>query len=157
VTAVFAWPFPAHVVLDGMVQREIEDKVRTPLGRWLHDHVRPEEIVVSESAGYVGFYGNVKLYDYPGLTSKEAYAIMKGIGPKHNDIMAEVAAVRPSFVVFRFDEYEYLQNTFPHLAARYEEVARFSVRLGAASLQWGGVTYQNIDRKFIVLRRISAG
>jgi hypothetical protein len=153
---VFAWPFPAHLILDEVVQHEIEDKVRVPLGLWLHDHVRPGETVVSESAGYVGFYGKVKLYDYPGLTSKEAYQIMKEIGPKHNDIMAEVAMARPDFVVLRFDEYELLQELHPGLARRYEAVARFSARLGDKGMRWGGVAYQNPDRKFLVLRRLPA-
>jgi hypothetical protein len=154
--AVFAWPFPAHLILDEVVQHKIEDKVRAPLGLWLHDHVPPGETVVSESAGYIGFYGNVKLYDYPGLTSKEAYRIMKEIGPEHNDILAEVAIARPNFVVLRFDEYELLQQLHPAVARRYEEVARFSARVGDSGLQWGGVAYQNPDRKFVVLRRLPA-
>jgi hypothetical protein len=155
--AVFAWPFPAHLILDEVVQHQIEDTVRAPLGLWLHDNVQPGEIVVSESAGYVGFYGGVKLYDYPGLTSKEAYRIMKEIGPKHSDILTEIAVVRPSFVVLRFEEYERLQEMYPPLARDYEEAARFSVRLESNALRWGGVTYQNPDRKFLILRHLPPG
>ncbi|HZU99757.1 MAG TPA: hypothetical protein VFF73_23800, partial [Planctomycetota bacterium] len=46
-----------------------DDATRKPLGLFLARVVPPGEPVMSESAGYVGYYSNVLLWDYPGLTS----------------------------------------------------------------------------------------
>ena len=67
----FAAHVPATFVLEQRVQR-IEDRVRVPMATYLDKVVKPGERVVSESAGYVGYYSGVTLYDYPGLTSPGA-------------------------------------------------------------------------------------
>jgi hypothetical protein len=151
--ALFAWPYPAHVVIDSRIQHDIEDKVRWPLAWWLHDNVPPGQTVTSESAGYVGYYGRVKLYDYPGLTSTEAYEIMKRLGWRRNSMPELVNAARPNFVVWRPSELQAFQQTYPSLADEYREVARFSVDPSRSETAWGGVAYVNIDRDFVVVER----
>lgn len=152
--AAFAWSFPAHVVLDERIQHDIENKVRVPMGLWLRDNVPPGQTVTSESAGYVGYFGRVKLYDYPGLTSKEARAFMEELGEDRNSITQLINAARPNFIVMRPNELEVLRSEFPDAASAYAEARRFSVPPQESDLSWGGVTYVNIDRDFIVLRRV---
>jgi hypothetical protein len=148
----FAFHMPYTFELERRVQANIEDKVRTPLGLYLHRVVRPGEKVTSESAGYVGYYGRVLLYDYPGLTSKRALAIMERLGPARNNIFELIKAARPQWVVLRPSEYAALQQVMPDVAGRYVVARTFSVLAEKSSLSLGGVEEINIDRDFLVLR-----
>src|SRR5881398_695579 len=65
----FAVHMPFSFAVESRVQA-VENQVRTNVATYLKATVAPGESVTSESAGYVGFYSGVKLYDYPGLTSK---------------------------------------------------------------------------------------
>ncbi len=50
-------------------------------GEYLDKVVEPGERVVSESAGYVGYYSHVTLYDFPGLTSRGALRALETLEP----------------------------------------------------------------------------
>lgn len=151
--AVFALPLPSMIVLDSRIQHDIEDRVRVPMGKWLNVNVPPGESVTSESAGYVGYFGRVKLYDYPGLTSKETLAIMKRLGPERNSLFELVRAAGSDFVVLRPSERQAFQEQFGDVADDYKEVASFGVPFEQTKLEWGGVAMVNIDREFVVMRR----
>jgi hypothetical protein len=155
-TGLFAWPFPAMVHIDRVVQRDIENQVRVPLGLWLRDNVPAGGTVTSESAGYVGYYGrgDIKLYDYPGLTSKDAYRVMERLGSRRNNIFEEVNAAKPNFVVWRPGELQTFKEAFPWEAVKYREVKRFAVDVPNDKLTWHGAAYMNVDREFIVVQRI---
>jgi hypothetical protein len=148
----FAVHIPYTFELERRVQVDIEDKVRQRLGEYLHRVVRPGEKVTSESAGYVGYYGRVLLYDYPGLTSKRALAIMERLGPDRNNIFELIKAAHPQWVVLRPSEYGAFQQLMPDVAGRYVIDRDFSVPLEKSSLSLGGVEEINIDRDFYVLR-----
>lgn len=148
----FAMHMPFTFVLEQRVQHDVEDQVRVPMALWLHHNVPPGQTVTSESAGYVGYYGRVKLYDYPGLTSKETVAIMKRLGTKRNSMFELINAARPNFVVIRPSELYAFKQANAALLGDYTEVKRFSVPRTPA-LERGNVTYVNIDTDFIVLKR----
>ena len=152
--ALFAWPLPALITLDSRVQHEIEAKVRVPLGFWLRENVPDNASVTSESAGYVGYYGRRKLYDYPGLTSKTALAAMKKLGWERNSIFEEVNALKSDYVVLRPAELEAFGQAMPETAALYTEVARFAVPKESSELSVLGTTYVNIDREFVIVKRM---
>jgi hypothetical protein len=154
--ALFAWALPAMVVLDSRLQHEIEDRVRVPLGLWLRDNVPPGQSVTSESAGYVGYFGRVKLLDYPGLTSPEALSVLQRLGPQRNSMDQLIAAARPDFLLLRPQELTMLAERQPATLTAYAEVARFGVPFEETRLEWGGVAMVNIDREFVVLRRRDA-
>jgi hypothetical protein len=127
--ALFAWPLPAMIVIDRRIQNDIEFKVRLHVAYWLRDHVPKGESVTSESAGYIGYYGRPLLYDYPGLTSKRTLGVMQKLG---------------------------WQREFPDAARLYAPVAGFSVPPESSSTTWHGVSYVNIDREFVIVRRRGA-
>lgn len=150
---LFIWPFPYMVVLDREIQHDIEAHVRVPMAKWLHDHVPPGAIVTSESSGYIGYYGRVKLYDYPGLTSKQALDIMEALGWERNSLAYLIRAARPDFIVLRPDERTAVTDQFPATMADYKTVREFAIPLANAPLTFGGVAMVNIDRDFLVMRR----
>ncbi len=78
---VFAVPaFSAMVLLAVAVesriqQREIEDGNRKQIGLWLREHAKsPHDTVFLESLGYIGYFSQLKMLDFPGLSSPEVVA-----------------------------------------------------------------------------------
>jgi hypothetical protein len=154
--AAFAWHMPYTFQLEANVQNQVEDRVRKPLGLWLHEHVPPGQSVTSESAGYVGWFGRVKLYDYPGLTSPTAYDALSKLGHDRNNMYELIRAVHPDWIVFRPNELSGFQAYNPPLAAQYHPVVEFKVDPSTVHLSLDGVTYVNIDTDFIVERSFAS-
>ena len=160
---LFAIHMPFSFAVESQVQA-VESQVRTNVAEYVKATVPPGESVTSESAGYIGFYGDVKLYDYPGLTSKTSVRALQALPPEQRDLPHLVAALKPDWLVLRPWELESLRKQFPDLAARYEVVRVFQVagvpdgRLdvdGAITISFGGLAETNVDEKFIVLKRIT--
>jgi hypothetical protein len=154
--ALFAWPLPAMFVIDRRIQKDIEANVRVPMSVWIRDNVPKGESVTSESSGYIGYYGRPLLYDYPGLTSKRTLKVMQKLGWQKNSMAQLINAMHPDYVVFRPGEFAAFNQTFPDAAKLYQPVRSFSVDPAKSVTVWHGVAYVNIDREFVVVKRIGA-
>lgn len=149
----FALHLPFTLPLERRVQRDVEARVREPLGRWLARSAGGET-VTSESAGYVGYYGRgIVLRDFPGLTSKVVTRHWGEVGESRVSLQALIADLRPRWAVLRPGELETLRSVEPSAARGYAEVRRFRVEEAATPLRRWGVVYASIDREFVVLRR----
>jgi hypothetical protein len=148
----FAWHMPYTFQLEANVQNQVEDKVRKPLGEWLHANVPAGESVTAEPAGYISWYGRVKLYDYPGLTSPTAYDALSHVPFDRNNMYELIRLVHPEWIVFRPDELAGFAPYEPSVAAQYHPVKEFKTVPGSVHLELDKVTYVNIDTDFIVLR-----
>jgi hypothetical protein len=155
-----AFAFAAHMPytfpLEANVQNQVENRVRKPLGLWLHAHVPPGQSVTSESAGYISWYGRVKLYDYPGLTSPTSNDALSRLGHARNNMYELIRVVHPDWIVFRPNELAGFAPYEPLVAARYHPVIEFKVAPETVHLTRSGVTYVNIDTDFIVLRSLAS-
>jgi hypothetical protein len=150
---LYSMHMPLTFPLEARVQHDIEDRVRTPMARYLDDVVPRGDIVVSESAGYVGYYSDVTLYDYPGLTSPGALRILRRLGTENNNLLALIVEAKPDWIVMRPNEIDALRLIYPSTAREYAEVRQFSVPFEESSLARHGIDMINVDRHFIVLRR----
>jgi hypothetical protein len=118
---------------------------------------------VSESAGYVGFYGNVKLYDYPGLTSPTSVHALQKLPPAKRDLFDLIVALQPDWIVLRPRELVSLRQRFPETASMYAVDRVFEMAAvpgsqptddaAATSVSFAGLVEWNVDEKFIVLKR----
>ncbi len=142
---------PFMLPLDQRTQR-IESQIRQPMGQYLGRVVKPGQSLASESAGYVGYYTNGELYDYPGLTSARVVDAFKDAGPLPT-LQQLVALLHPDWVVMRPLELAALQERYPRVAARYKPVRRFREPHPVTSLDHWGVHLLNVDQDFTVLRR----
>jgi hypothetical protein len=140
--------------LEGQVQSKVENRVRRPVGEWLSQNVEPRQTVVSESAGYVGWYGNFDLYDYPGLTSETSAAALRKALPGEASISYLVNATQPDWIVLRPFELAQLEALYPKQAANYSVVKSFTTD---AQLRYGPVSFVSLDKSFLVLRRSQTG
>lgn len=152
--ALFAAHYPASVHINSVIQHDIENQVRVKVGLWLKGHVPKGRPVVSESAGYVGYYSNVKLYDYPGLTSPTSVRVLKKAGASRNNILTLIQGTQPDWIVLRPTEFQALQAFDPKLVKKYALAIQFVAPPAGNDLSWGGVEYVNIDRDFLILHKI---
>jgi hypothetical protein len=164
-SVALAFAFAMHVPFSFGVESKVqavENEVRTNVAEYLKVTVPPGESVTSESAGYIGFYGGVKLFDYPGLTSKTSVRALQALPPDQRDLPHLVAALRPDWLVLRPWELRSLREQFPEIAAEYEVVRVFQMSGvsdaqldadGANTISFGGLSETDVDEKFIVLRK----
>jgi hypothetical protein len=165
VAVVLSVAFAIHMPFSFAVDRQaqtIDDQVRTNAALYLESTVQPGQSVVSESAGYIGFYGDVKLYDYPGLTSKASVRALQALPPKERDIPHLIASVNPDWLVMRPWELDALRAELPDVAARYEVEKVFEASgvseanlntPGATRIDVAGYEVYDVDAKFMVLKR----
>ncbi|TMD78921.1 MAG: hypothetical protein E6I82_00490 [Chloroflexi bacterium] len=164
-SVALAFAFAMHVPFSFGVESKVqavENQVRTNVAEYLKATVPPGESVTSESAGYIGFYGGVKLFDYPGLTSKTSVRALQALPPDQRDLPHLVAALRPDWLVLRPWELNSLREQFPEIAAEYQVVRVFQMSGvsdaqldadGANTISFGGLSETDVDEKFIVLRK----
>ena len=86
-------------------QKVCEDGTRVPVGRWLKEHAGPKETIYLECLGYVGFFSEGRMLDYPGLASPEVVKLRKETGGafiavSDDDILRAIPALARSAGVF---------------------------------------------------------
>jgi len=63
-------------------QKEIETGQRRQIGLWLRDHAHgPHDTVFLEPLGYIGYFSQLKMLDWPGLSSAEVIAARRQLPP----------------------------------------------------------------------------
>jgi hypothetical protein len=90
--------FGIGAVLADIRQVEIEEHHRIPLALWLKDHVRPGERIFVEPLGYLGYFSEAKMLDYPGLVSPE---VVQAIDAGCDDFSKIGLHLRPEWMVLR--------------------------------------------------------
>jgi hypothetical protein len=155
IACVFALAFAVHLpstlVLEARLQHRVEDQVRKRTAVYLDTVVAPNERVASESAGYIGYYSRVTLYDYPGLTSPASLRALERLGVERHSFIELINATRPEWLVLRPLELDALRAQFPSVASSYVVNREFRVDGSKADVRSLGVEY-GIDNDLLVLR-----
>jgi len=131
-------------------QALIETGTRRKIGEWLRVHADPHDAVFLEPLGYIGFFSQLKTYDYPGLSSREVTACIRRQGPGWAGL---IVAQRPRWAVLRLSEIAAILQAAPGLLGdAYEPVIEFNVRAAVLKLDVRGRAYLEFDSAFIVFR-----
>jgi hypothetical protein len=149
-------PLPFRAEVERQVQYSIENRVRDPLGRYLAEVVKPGETIGTESSGYVGYYTNATLYDYPGLESPAVVNALEKAKESGHPVLPVVGVatlLHPDWLVLRPFEAQVLAGWYPETARQYTQVRRFSVPGGLGPITVHGFDVGNPDRDFIVFRK----
>jgi len=139
-------------------QRIIETGNRQQIGEWLKTQATsPRDTVFLEPLGYIGFFSNLKMLDFPGLSSPEVVASRKLAEAKaYPYCWSEVILdLQPDWLVLRPHERESIQGRDPELLARFYEPAKvFDVRPEVDAVRFlPGRGYLTNDAYFEVYRR----
>ena len=134
-------------------QREIEDGNRKKIGLWLRANAASaSDTVFLESLGYIGFFSQLKMLDYPGLCAPEVIAAQKKL--QSHDWEKLIPELHPDWLVLRLDETDSLRKADPSLLTqRYSMAKTFDVSERIKSYRWlPGRQYLTHDQTFVVFR-----
>lgn len=146
-----ATPLPWVFEMERTIQASVERDVRQRTAIRLGELVPSDEGVISESAGYVGFYSRVTLFDYPGLTSPTALAALRGLPPGERSLQGLIHQMEAPWLVLRPAEFASLLAEYPATAASYEIVDQIGD--GRRTVDVGGYSKLTVDDAFMILRR----
>ena len=135
-------------------QQLIENGVRRPIGLWLRAHAQtPHDTVLLEPLGYIGYYSGLKMFDYPGLASREVVEARKRLGlSKENLAYLEL---KPDWLVLRPVESKHgFYVEVGGLRKYYQLVKVFDVTDKVNAVRWlPGRPYVEYDETFQIYHR----
>ena len=143
---------PFSLPLDAATQRDVELGVRRTTGIYLAESVPAGEAVVTEAAGYLGYYSRVTLWDHPGLTSPTSLAAMRELPRAERTLTGMVNALQPPWLAIRPHEWRDLQQRYAATAACYEERTTIGQER-APVIELNGLARWNQDWAYLVLQR----
>jgi hypothetical protein len=94
VVGLSAWQFRQQ-------QRIIENSGRQVIGEWLHDNAKPDDTVFLEPLGYIGYFSQLHMLDYPGLCAPSVVSARKAGLPSFASL---VQKLNPTWLVLRLKE-----------------------------------------------------
>ncbi len=135
-------------------QREIESGTRREIGLWLKQNAASKsDAVFLEPLGYIGYFSQLKMLDFPGMSSPEVVAARGKLGS--DNAAGIIRELRPDWLVLRPYEIQSISQTDRGVLARlYSQARTFDIsdRVGADS--WlPGRSYLEHDQIFTVYRR----
>jgi len=140
-------------------QTILEDGNRRAVGEYLKAHASsPHATATMECLGYIGFYSNLKIYDYPGLSSPEVVQLLRNTKTRadYTHYFPEiVSAYNPEWIVLRAHEAgEFRKVDLELLKDYYHLVKVFDCREAIQAIKFlPGRGYPMFDAYFEVYRR----
>jgi hypothetical protein len=110
-------------------QEVIEWGQRRLIGLWLKEHVGGNETVYLEPLGYIGYFSQCKMVDWPGLVSPAVVAARRKIvrGDDYYTWSEVAEAIKPAWIVARPAEADRIDRS-DFLSHHYDLVKVFDVR-----------------------------
>jgi hypothetical protein len=123
-------------------QKIIEEGQRRKIGQWLHEQAATEhDTVFLEPLGYIGFYSNLKMFDYPGLSSTEMVAARRRArSPSYPFCWSElILDLQPDWLVLRAGEVQSIRERSPEIFTDFYDATRIfdaGLRLSVGIPAW---------------------
>ncbi|MGA3006661.1 MAG: hypothetical protein ABSE59_02100 [Opitutaceae bacterium] len=130
-------------------QELVAHEVLQPIGLWLHDHVRPGDKVFLEPIGYIGYYSDASLYDYPGLATPKVVQLRRQ-GLKFYSL---IQALQPAWLVLRGAELAEFEK-YPALAKQYGIAIEIDNRRKIFETMGADGQQMMVNAHFFVLHRL---
>ena len=164
---VFAILFAATAYQSYWQQVLVEDGVRTQAGLWLKKEAKsPRDTVMVECLGYLGFFSELKMYDYPGMGTPETVAARKKLRERHGPYaswaeistpqkIALIREMKPDWLAFRpYPAIGILKTDRALLTEEYTEAATFSTTEQIKKIPFlPGRPFLEFDSTFVIYRR----
>lgn len=135
-------------------QQDLIEDQRRRVGEWLRAHRHADtDSVFLEPLGYIGYFSQLKMFDFPGLASREVVAVRRSRG---GDWVTIIESLRPDWVVARPGEPRASsQANSAWFAAHYGVAERFDVSARVAAIPvLPGRRYLQVDQTFVVYQKL---
>jgi hypothetical protein len=135
-------------------QHEIEDNHRKQVGLYLHEMMKPNEKAYMEPLGYIGYFSDRYIDDWPGLVYPRVVQLRRRW--KTVDQVTIIPQLMPDWIVLRPPELSRAAS-LPQLLDRYKIVKVFDARTKLREYPYiPGRGYLEFDAVLIVLHRKDA-
>lgn len=135
-------------------QTYIETETRHAIGDWLRRHAQTGDTLFLEPLGYVGYYSQLKTYDFPGLSSPEVVAAGRHGARRYADI---IGTLRPTWVLLRPSEAARPEFATTGVLQGYEVVKEWNVLPQLDRIAFlPGRAWVEGDARFMLFRRRAA-
>jgi hypothetical protein len=134
-------------------QQEIIEGQRREIGLWLRaNRESNRDTVFLEPLGYIGYFSQLKMLDYPGMSSPEVIAARKKVGENWADL---IGYLKPQWLILRPQEiHVYHLDSYPWFLAHYRVATVFDVRDKINALRHlPGWSYLQWDQTFYIYHR----
>ena len=135
-------------------QELIEWGNRREIGLWLKDRVRPGESVYLESLGYIGYFSQCSMLDWPGLVSPRVVAARRKVGHEGEYTWGLVAEeLKPAWIVARPGDMDLMRKS-EFLSKNYDQEKLFSVQAQLVALgEFPGISMTYGEANYAVYHR----
>ncbi|HVU16320.1 MAG TPA: hypothetical protein VHD32_05325 [Candidatus Didemnitutus sp.] len=130
-------------------QEFVENRNRRAIGEWLHAHADKGDTVFMEPLGYIGYFSELKTYDWPGLSSREMVTAERMLGRNWIDL---ICYLQPTWIVMRATGEGDLPQRLPELVDHYRRVIAFDQTGPIRALDVPGRRMLEFDARFVVYR-----
>jgi hypothetical protein len=135
-------------------QRVIEDGNRKQIGLWLRQHAASSnETVFLEPLGYIGYFSQLRIYDFPGLASPEVVAARKKL--ETEEWVQLIPELAPDWLVLRPGKANSIHQKNQRLLTQtYSLIKTFDVSQQLEAYRWiPGRDYLLGDQTFMIFKR----
>ena len=134
-----------------MQQKFIENGVRKKVGLWLKKYAPKEENVYLECLGYIGFFSEKKMLDYPGLATPSSVKYLK---EKKCGRIELIKYLKPDWVVLRDWEFQ-MAKKYKFFINNYSVKKYISAEVELSNHPGiPGISYLYYDHAFVICRKI---
>jgi hypothetical protein len=122
------------------------------VGMWLAENTPPSATVFLECLGYIGYFSNRQMYDFPGLVRPQIAQTVR----THNFSLVHAAAHFSSdYLILRPHELRWLAADNPKFLERYSIVHTVDQwrQINRHASHVAGFAYLELDSTFIILQR----
>lgn len=124
------------------------------IGLWLKDNIQNGESVFSEPLGYIGYYSEAKMINFPGLCSPELVEFRKdnSLNMRNGSYAKCVEHFKPDWIIMRPDEVKHVMAIQSNKES-YQKVKRFDVTAEIDKVNCYGKPYLYCDSVFTVYKK----
>ena len=133
-------------------QKYIENGTRRQIGEWLKHNTAKTDRVYVEALGYIGYFSERKMLDFPGLVSPEVVELVKRDKLNYASVIDKL---QPEWVVARTEDYYWkLLPGSSYFRENYEVVILFDSIYEIDALGYiPGEGYLSYDSCYYVLKK----
>lgn len=137
-------------------QKYIETGTRRPIGEWLKNNTAKTDRIYVEALGYIGYFSERKMLDFPGLVTPEVVKLVKEDKLNYASV---IERLKPEWVVARTEDYYFkLLPNSTYFRENYKVVIVFDAidkldALGYIPGEW----YLMYDSYYYVLKKRENG